>query len=227
MSVPRTQLSTSPDTQPGAPHQVYPFTLPDLPYAYDALEPHIDQETLKIHHDGHHGTYVKQLNEALAKHSSLQRMTLPELLGDLTKVPADIRTAVKNNGGGHLNHDFFWSTMTPAPAKAPRGLLAEAIEKNFGSFDTFRKKFSEIADKHFASGWVALARDHASGKLEILELKDHEVVPRGKTGLLILDVWEHAYYLEYQNRRSEFVDAFWNLVNWERAEDLFGSVGAR
>jgi Fe-Mn family superoxide dismutase len=223
MSVPRTK----PGVLPEAAQQTYPFILADLPYGYDELEPHIDQKTLKIHHDGHHGTYVKQLNEALAKHSSLHRMTLSELLGDLTKIPEDIRTAVRNNGGGHLNHDFFWSVMTPSPAKAPRGLLAEGIEKSLGSFDIFRKKFSELAEKHFASGWVALARDHGSGKLEILELKDHEVVPQGKTGLLILDVWEHAYYLKYQNRRPDFIEAFWNVVNWERVEDLFDRADAR
>ncbi|HET9472310.1 MAG TPA: superoxide dismutase [Steroidobacteraceae bacterium] len=224
MSVPRTQL----DTPLEASRQSYPFTLEDLPYPYDALEPHIDQKTLQVHHRKHHATYVKQLNEALAKHPDLHKLTLAELLRDLTRIPEQIRTAVKNNGGGHLNHDFFWSVMAPAPALPPRGALDEALEKYFGTFEDFRKKFSEVADKHFASGWVALALDHDSSKLEILDLKDHEIVtPGARTALLILDVWEHAYYLKYQNRRAEFVEAFWNVVNWARVGELFERAGAR
>ena len=224
MSVPRSQLGTPPE----ASQQTYPFTLVDLPYAYDALEPHIDQKTLQLHHRKHHATYVKQLNEALAKHPDLHKLTLAELLQDLPKIPEQIRTAVKNNGGGHLNHDFFWSVMAPAPAQPPQGALDEALEKYFGSFADFRKKFSDVAGKHFASGWVALALDHGSRRLEILDLKDHEIVtPGAKTALLILDVWEHAYYLKYQNRRPEFIEAFWNVANWARAEELFERTGAR
>jgi len=217
MSVPRSQISPAPD----AALQTYPFTLRDLPYAYDALEPHIDQKTLQIHHRNHHATYVKKLNEAVAKHADLQRRTLAELLQDLEKIPADIRKAVKDNGGGHLNHDFFWTVLTPRPARGPTGALAAVIEEEFGSVDEFRKKFSDAAAAHFASGWVALAADRHSRKLEILDLKDHEVVPAGKTGLLILDVWEHAYYVKYQNRRPEFIEAFWNLVDWGHAGELF------
>jgi Fe-Mn family superoxide dismutase len=148
-------------------------------------------------------------------------------LADLLKlesVPASLRTAVRNNGGGHLNHDFFWSVLGPNAIRGPQGALARALEQTFGSFDEFRRKFGDVAEKHFASGWVALAVDHASRKLEILDLKDHEVVPPGaKTGLLILDVWEHAYYVKYQNRRPEFIDAFWNVANWTHAAERFAT----
>jgi superoxide dismutase, Fe-Mn family len=223
VSVPSTQFSSPPE----AARQTYPFTLADLPYAYDALEPHIDQKTLQIHHRGHHATYVKKLNEALARHPDLQRLTLSQLLsaGDL---PQEIRSAVKNNGGGHLNHEFFWSVMTPGATKKPAGALASAIDAAFGSFEQFRGKFSEVAGKHFASGWVALALDHASRKLEIVELHEHAVLaPGAKTGLLILDVWEHAYYVKYQNRRPEFIEAWWNVVNWPRVAEIFESGSAR
>ncbi len=224
MSVPKTQF-VAPS---GAGRQVYPFVLEDLPYAYDALEPHFDQKTLQVHHRGHHATYVKKLNEAIAKHPELQQLTLDALLGQLDRVPAPSRTAVKNNGGGHLNHDLFWNVLAPAPARQPQGELGDAIARHFGSFDDFRRPFSGVAAKHFASGWVALAVDHGSRKLEIVDLKDHEVVTRGtRTALLILDVWEHAYYLKYQNRRPEFIDAFWNVVNWAHAEELFARAGAR
>ena len=204
--------------------QTYPFTLPELPYAYDALEPHIDEKTLRIHHREHHATYVKKLNEALAGHASLHRLTLAELLRDVSRVPEAIRTAVKNNGGGHLNHDLFWRTLTPASpsSQAPRGTLADALSKEFGSFDAFRTKFSDVAGKHFASGWVALALEHGTKKLAIVDLPDHEVL-RGNesTAILMLDVWEHAYYVKYQNRRPEFITAFWNVVDWMRAEETF------
>jgi len=224
MSVPKSQFSTP----PRAGQQTYPFVLTDLPYAYDALEPHIDQKTLQVHHRAHHATYVKKLNEAIAKHPELQRLTLDELLGQLDKVPEASRTAVRNNGGGHLNHDLFWSVLAPPPARRPEGELADAIAKQFGSIDEFRRQFSDLAEKHFASGWVALAVDHGSRKLEIVDLKDHEVVtPGAKTALLILDVWEHAYYLKYQNRRPEFIDAFWNVVNWVHAGELFARAGVR
>jgi Fe-Mn family superoxide dismutase len=203
--------------------QTYPFSLPNLPYAYDALEPSIDKQTMQTHHDKHHATYVTKLNETLAKEADLHSLTLEQLLADVSKLPEAIRTAVKNNGGGHLNHDFFWNVMGPASArKDPRGALGEAIDAAFGSLADFKKKFSDAAGKHFASGWVALALDHASKKLEIVDLNGHDVVnPRAKTGLLILDVWEHAYYLKYQNRRPEFIDAWWNVVSWANVEERF------
>lgn len=224
MSVPSKKLPVTAEVA----RQTYPFTLSDLPYAYDALEPHIDQKTLQIHHRGHHATYVKKLNEALAKAPQVQGLTLAQLLTQLDKVPADIRTAVKNNGGGHLNHEFFWSCLAPASKQVPGTGLARAIDAQFGSFEEFRKQFSAVAEKHFASGWVALAVDQASRKLEIADLKDHEVLDENaKTGLLIIDVWEHAYYVKYQNRRPEFVQAFWNIVNWEHASEIFDQAANR
>jgi superoxide dismutase, Fe-Mn family len=202
--------------------QTYPFSLPDLPYPYDALEPHIDQKTLQLHHRAHHQAYVTKLNEALAKESALQSRTLIELLRDADKLPDGLRAPVRNNGGGHLLHDFFWNIMKPGGGGEPGGELAAAIGAAFGSFADFRKKFSEASAKHFASGWVALAADPASQALEIVNLKDHEtLVPRGRVGLLILDVWEHAYYVKYQNRRPEFIEAFWNVVDWPSVERRF------
>jgi len=202
--------------------QTYPFELPDLPYAYEALEPHIDAATLRIHHREHHATYVKKLNEALAMDVNLQKLTLTQLLRDSAKLPEPIRAAVKNNGGGHLNHDLFWKSMAPAPSTPPRGALGQAIDRDFGSLDAFRKKFSDASARHFASGWVALSHDHASGKLTIADLKDHEVLQGSDaTTVLILDVWEHAYYLKYQNRRPAFIEAFWNVVDWSRAAERF------
>lgn len=213
-----------------AARQTYPFSLPDLPYGYDALEPHVDQTTLQVHHREHHQGYVTKLNDALAQHADLHAHTLQRLLAGTDKLPAPIQDAVRHNGGGHLNHDFFWSSLTPAhaalPSGPPAGALAEALIAQFGSFDAFREKFSAAAVKHFASGWVALAFDHSSAKLEITALDNHEVLPDRKTGLLIIDVWEHAYYLKYQNRRPEFVTAFWNIVNWSHAEELFARATA-
>jgi Fe-Mn family superoxide dismutase len=151
----------------------------------------------------------------LQKEPDLQSLTLEQLLKDSSKLPESIRAAVVNNGGGHILHDFFWNAMKPAPNKDPRGALAEAIDRDFGTLADFRKKFSDASAKHFASGWVALVLDHGSKKLEIVDLKDHAVPdPAKKTGLIILDVWEHAYYLKYQNRRPDYIGAWWNVVNW-------------
>jgi Fe-Mn family superoxide dismutase len=204
--------------------QTYPFSLPDLPYSYEALEPHIDAATLRIHHREHHATYVKKLNEALAAEPDLQRLTLAQLLRGVDSLPTGIRAAVKNNGGGHLNHDLFWKSLAPPPpsARAPRGALGDALAKEFGSFEAFREKFSDTAGKHFASGWVALAQDYATKKLKIADLKDHEVLRSSESSVIvILDVWEHAYYLKYQNRRPQFIEAFWNVIDWPGAEERF------
>ncbi len=224
MSVPSSRFAALPD----AARQAYPFVLSDLPYAYDALEPHIDQKTLQVHHRAHHAAYVKKLNEAVAKHSDLHRFTLAELLRDPNSLPGDIRTAVINNGGGHLNHDIFWNSMTPRALQQPQGALAEALVSRFGSLEEFRKKFSEHAAAHFASGWVALALDLTTRTLEIVELHEHTVLkPDSKACLLILDIWEHAYYLKYQNKRPEFIEAFWNVVNWAQATENFERAGQR
>jgi Fe-Mn family superoxide dismutase len=204
--------------------QTYPFSLPELPYAYAALEPYIDQRTLELHHREHHATYVKKLNEALAQESALHSTTLADLLRDPGKLPQRVRGAVKNNGGGHFNHDFFWHAMVPAGGGEPHGPLADEIKSAFGSFADFRKKFSDAAAQHFASGWIALSLDPKVHKLEIVDLPDHEtLLSRGHIGLVILDLWEHAYYVKYQNRRPEFIEAFWQVVNWAHAEEKFGA----
>jgi Fe-Mn family superoxide dismutase len=205
-----------------AARQTYPFNLPELPYPYGALEPHIDEATMRLHHDKHHKTYVDKLNEALAKAPDLQKLTLIELLRGVDKLPDAVRTAVKNNGGQHFNHDLFWNSLAPAAAaREPGGELGKAIAAEFGSFSAFREKFSDTAVKHFASGWVSLVKD-SGGKLQILELHDQQVPkPWEYTPLFIIDVWEHAYYVKYQNRRPEFVAAFWNVVDWNKAEQRF------
>ena len=204
--------------------QTYPFTLPDLPYPHAALEPHIDETTMRLHHGKHHKTYVDKLNEALAKEASLQNTPLIELLREVDKLPEALRKAVRNNGGQHYNHDLFWNSLAPAggSAREPAGDLAAAIAGQFGSFAAFKEKFSDIAAKHFASGWVALVLERG-GQLAILDLQDQEVPrPWDATPLFILDVWEHAYYVKYQNRRPEFIAAFWNVIDWESAAERFG-----
>lgn len=211
---------------PDVSRQKYPFSLPDLPYSYGALEPHLDEATLRIHHDKHHKTYVDKLNEALAREPELQKLTLLELLRGLDKLPAAVKTAVRNNGGGHLNHDLFWNSLAPAGGpgnpRGPRAELGEALARRFGSFEKFREQFTDVAAKHFASGWVALVLEHGTDELAILDLKDHEAPKPGEaTTLLIVDVWEHAYYLKFQNRRPEFLSEFWNVADWAKAEQRF------
>jgi Fe-Mn family superoxide dismutase len=212
---------------PAASRQTYPFTLPDLPYPYGALEPHLDETTMRIHHDKHHRSYVDKLNEALAKHAELQRLTLVELLLGIDKLPGGLRAAVRNNGGGHYNHDLLWNSLSPAaagPAREPRGELAKALAAAFGSLDAFRGKFTDLAAAHFASGWVALVREHASGRLALADLHDHDVPPLAEqTPIFIVDVWEHAYYVKFQNRRPEFLSAFWNVVDWQKIDERFNS----
>src|SRR5688572_22296473 len=211
---------------PDIARQTYPFSLPDLPYPYAALEPHLDEATMRIHHDKHHKTYVDKLNEALAKEPELQKLTLIKLLRDIDKLPDAVRSAVQNNGGGHYNHDLLWNSLAPAgsgsAAREPRGELGKAIGAQFGAFNGFREKFTDAAAKHFASGWVALVTEQAAGALAIVDLKDHEVPKLAQvTPLLIVDVGEHAYYLKFQNRRPDFLAAFWNVVDWEKAESRF------
>lgn len=200
--------------------------LPDLPYAYDALEPFIDTETMRLHHDKHHAAYVAKLNEALAKHSEFADRSLEDLLVNLDAVPEDIRTAVRNHGGGHLNHSMFWKMLSPArESGAPGGALLEALNSTFGDVEKFKAAFGEAGGKVFGSGWAWLVAD--GGKLAIIStpLQDAPLM-QGKKPLLGLDVWEHAYYLKYQNRRPEYITAFWNVVNWEEAGRLF-EVGAK
>ncbi len=207
---------------PDVSRQTYPFSLPALPYPYGALEPHIDETTMRIHHDKHHQAYVDKLNEALSKETDLHRLTLIELLRGTDKLPEKIRAPVRNNGGGHWNHDLFWRSLSPAARGEPRGELGSALQRQFGGLEAFREEFTSVAAAHFASGWVALVFEPSSGQLGIVDLKDHDVPrPWETTPLLIVDVWEHAYYVKYQNRRPEFLAAFWKVVDWSGAEERF------
>ncbi|KGX88890.1 superoxide dismutase [Pontibacillus litoralis] len=190
------------------------FELPELPYAYDALEPHIDKETMNIHHTKHHNTYVTKLNGALEGHPELQEKSLEDLLVNLNELPEDIRTAVRNNGGGHANHSLFWTVMSPNGGGEPTGELADKINEKFGSFAQFKETFAATAVGRFGSGWAWLVVNN--GELEVMNtLNQDSPIMEGKTPILGLDVWEHAYYLNYQNRRPDYVNAFWNVVNWE------------
>ncbi len=200
------------------------FTLPALPYAHDALEPYIDKMTMEIHHGKHHAAYVANLNKALEQAPDLQSKTIEELLAsNCAIVPEAIRTAVRNNGGGHINHAMFWTIMKPGPASAPTGNLASAINSTFGSFDAFKEKFNNAAATRFGSGWAWLVS--ANGKLDIYSTANQDSpVMEGKFPVMGLDVWEHAYYLKYQNRRPEYIGAWWNVVNWEAVAARFASI---
>jgi superoxide dismutase, Fe-Mn family len=199
-----------------------PFTLPPLPYATDALEPHIDKTTMEIHHGKHHNAYVTNLNKALESAPDLANATLEELLANnCAKVPENIRTAVRNNGGGHHNHSLFWQIMGPGAGGSPVGQVAEAINSTFGSFDGFKEKVAAAAVGRFGSGWVWVAKGGA-GKLDLFSTANQDSpLMEGKTPILGLDVWEHAYYLKYQNRRPDYVGAWWNVVNWKEVERRF------
>ena len=197
----------------------YPFKLPELGYAYDALEPHIDARTMEIHHSKHHAAYTNNLNAALEKHANLHGKSAEDLIRDLNGVPEDIRNAVRNNGGGYVNHNFFWEIMQPGGAKQPGGKLAQDINQVFGSFDAFKEAVGKAAAGRFGSGWAWLVRDKA-GKLAVTSTANQDnPISEGQTPLLGVDVWEHAYYLKYQNRRPDYVTAWWNVVNW----DIVGS----
>ncbi|HLR58846.1 MAG TPA: superoxide dismutase [Pseudogracilibacillus sp.] len=196
------------------------FELPELPYAYDALEPTIDKETMNIHHTKHHNTYVTNLNAALENHADLQDKSLKDLISDIDALPEDIRTAVRNNGGGHSNHSFFWHVLSPNGGGNPTGEVAKKIDAKFGSFDAFKEEFQKAAATRFGSGWAWLVLNN--GELEIMSTPNQDSpLMEGKTPILGLDVWEHAYYLKYQNKRPEYAKNFWNVVNWEQVEDNF------
>ncbi|PKR85081.1 superoxide dismutase SodA [Heyndrickxia camelliae] len=196
------------------------FELPQLPYAYDALEPHIDKETMNIHHTKHHNTYVTNLNNALQGQDELLSKSVEDLISNLDAVPEAARTAVRNNGGGHANHSLFWKLLSPNGGGAPTGALAEAINSKFGSFDKFKEDFAAAAAGRFGSGWAWLVLNN--GELEITSTPNQDnPLMEGKTPLLGLDVWEHAYYLNYQNRRPDYIKAFWNVVNWDEVSKLY------
>lgn len=190
------------------------FSVPPLPYDYAALEPHIDEQTMRIHHDKHHAAYVTNLNAALEGQPALAAKSIDALIGDLGSVPESIRTAVRNNGGGHYNHTLFWELMVPGGARAPEGALARAIEGAFGSFGSFQEQFQKAGLGRFGSGWAWLVQDR-SGKLAIESTANQDSpLMEGKHAVLGCDVWEHAYYLKYQNRRADYLTAWWNVVNW-------------
>lgn len=199
------------------------FTLPELPYAFDALVPHIDEETMKIHHGRHHNTYVTNLNNALEGQSDFAGKSLEELLSNLDALPESIRTAVRNNGGGHANHSLFWEVMSPNGGGAPTGELAEAINSAFGSFDSFKQEFAKAATTRFGSGWAWLIVDNGSLAVTSTPNQDTPIM-EGKTPILGLDVWEHAYYLNYQNKRPDYISAFWNVVNWDEVTKRFNAA---
>ena len=194
--------------------------LPNLPYAYDALEPHFDKETMNIHHTKHHNTYITNLNAALEGHAELADKSVEELVANLNEVPEAIRTAVRNNGGGHANHTFFWTILSPNGGGQPVGELATAIEAKFGSFDAFKEEFAKAGATRFGSGWAWLVVNN--GELEVTSTPNQDSpLTEGKTPVIGLDVWEHAYYLNYQNRRPDYIGTFWNVVDWNAAEKRY------
>jgi superoxide dismutase, Fe-Mn family len=197
------------------------FTLPPLPYAANALEPHIDEMTMQIHHGKHHQAYVNNLNAALEKHPELQSKSIEDLIGDLDAVPEAIRTAVRNNGGGHANHTMFWEIMGPNAGGAPKGAIADAINGTFGSFDKFKDELSKAAAGRFGSGWAWLVENGGKFSIESTPNQDSPLMD-GKSPVLGIDVWEHAYYLKYQNRRPDYVSAWWNVVNWDEVNKRLG-----
>jgi len=223
------QAQTSPSTtqpsavasSPGGELSAYPAQLPPLPYEYGALAKAIDAETMKLHHDRHHASYVENLNEALKQQSNLQNPSVEALLRDLNSVPEAIGTTVQNNGGGHLNHTIFWQIMSPNGGGQPTGAVAEAINQTFGSFENFRKQFNEAGGGRFGSGWVWLVRN-SQGQLQITTTPNQDnPITEGFYPILGNDVWEHAYYLRYQNRRAEYLTNWWNVVNWEEVNRRF------
>ena len=201
-------------------------TLPDLPYSPNALEPHIDARTMEIHHGKHHQTYIDKLNGALANHDNLLGLPITDLIKDIASLPADIQGAVRNNGGGHANHSFFWKSLSPSGGGSPTGSLLEAINDSFGDLDSLKSQFGQAALNRFGSGWAWLIKD-SGGNLAVTSTPNQDsplmegVAESTGTPILGLDVWEHAYYLNYQNRRPDYVNAFWEIVDWNRAATVF------
>jgi Fe-Mn family superoxide dismutase len=202
----------------------YPFQLPPLGYAHDALEPDIDARTMEIHHGKHHAGYTNNLNKALEEHAALHEKSAEKLISDLSAVPEAVRTAVRNNGGGYVNHALFWKIMTPGGAQAPTGGLGKDLAKKFGSFDDFKAKLQAAAGGQFGSGWGWLARD-GKGDLAVLATPNQDSpLMQGMQPILGVDVWEHAYYLNYQNRRPDYLAAWWNVVNWDVVGGLYADA---
>jgi Fe-Mn family superoxide dismutase len=199
------------------------YEVPALPYAYDALEPHIDEATMRVHHDKHHQAYVDRVNEALAGTEWADK-PIEDVIANLSSLPADKQTVVRNNGGGHLNHTLFWESLSPNGGGAPSGALAEAIDAAFGSFDDFKAKLRAAGVGQFGSGWAWLVKD-GSGLAVVGTPNQDNPITDGKTPLLGVDVWEHAYYLKYQNRRPDYIEAWWNVVNWDKVAERFSAAG--
>ena len=201
--------------------------LPKLPYGYDALEPHIDAKTMEIHHTKHHQAYIDNLNKAITGKAALEQKDVEDLISNLSAVPEDIRTVVRNNGGGHANHSLFWKLMGPKAGGEPTGELGEAIKKDFGNFTAFKEKFETAAKTRFGSGWAWLTLDK-SGKLEVYSTPNQDnPLMEGKKPIVGLDVWEHAYYLKYQNRRPEYITAFWNVIDWNAAAENYKTAKSK
>ncbi|WP_285119192.1 superoxide dismutase [Lactococcus petauri] len=199
------------------------YTLPELPYAYDALEPFFDEETMHLHHDKHHQTYVNNLNAAIEKYPEFFDKTVEELVAYLDRLPEDIRVAVRNNGGGHLNHTMFWEWLAPNAGGAPTGDIAAAIDEAFGSFDDFKAEFKAAATGRFGSGWAWLVLDY--GKLKVVSTANQDnPISDGQIPVLGLDVWEHAYYLKYRNVRPDYIEAFFSLINWDKVNELYAKA---
>lgn len=201
------------------------FELPPLPYAFDALEPHIDAQTMEIHHDKHHGTYVQKLNDAVGG-TDLENRSAEDLVTNLGQLPKDKQTAVRNNGGGHVNHTFFWDLLTPGGSSAPTGALANAIDQTFGGLDALKEKVNAAGANQFGSGWAWLVVDRG-GNLDVVGTPNQDSpLTNGQTPVVGVDVWEHAYYLKYQNKRPDYLNAFWNVVNWDVAGKNFDAASA-
>ena len=199
------------------------FQLPQLKYKYNALEPYIDEETMRVHHTKHHQVYTDKFNTALKKYPELYEKSVQDLLSDLDSIPEDIGGAVRNTGGGYYNHNLFWEMMSPNGGGEPQGTIATAINESFGSFESFKEQFTQSAVSLFGSGWTWLVKDSGGYLLIVNTLNQNSPISKGYTPLLGIDVWEHAYYLKYQNRRPDFIKAWWNVVNWEKVNEYFNS----
>lgn len=209
----------------GAASKGAPFTLPELRFPFDALQPHIDAKTMELHHDKHHLAYVEKLNAAIGKHPDLTQMVLPELLANLDKVPEDVRQDIRNNGGGHANHMMFWTIMSPDGRREPKGGIAAAVNQGFGSLDEMKKAFNSAGQKHFGSGWVFVVVDPKSGSMEVVTRANQDTpLMEGKRVLFGNDLWEHAYYLKYNNRREEYLNAWWNVVDWDEIGRRYDAI---
>lgn len=223
-AIPQTPTPT-PSSQPKVDQQAMTIQLPPLPYDYKALEPHIDARTMQLHHDKHHAAYVKNLNDAVAKYPQLKGKSAEALLRQINSVPQDVRQTIRNNGGGHVNHSMFWQIMSPKGGGEPTGAIADAIKKTFGSVAAFKQQFNEVGTKHFGSGWVWLVRTK-DGKLKIIStLNQDSPLMQGNYPIMGNDLWEHAYYLNYQNRRADYLKAWWNVVNWNEINNRFAKKG--